>query len=104
MIGSANAINFVSGPGCNGHSVNLSDTGLQHGVETFSSPVNFSAFRPFEQDSLIAFLNSLVLFPPDDPASSIDPTEYFQTNFLQFAYGGIQLTVLPTTPPTSSRQ
>jgi hypothetical protein len=98
MIGSAHAINFVSGPGCIGLSVNLSDTGLQHGVETFSSPVNFSAFRPFEQDSLIAFLNSLVLFPPDDLTSSIDPTEHIQTNFLQFAYGGIKLTVLFNDP------
>jgi hypothetical protein len=76
----------------------LRDVILRHGGEALSSRNNFSVLKPFEQDSLIAFLNSLVLFPPDDTASSLDPADPTKTNFPQFGHGSVKLTVLFNDP------
>lgn len=49
----------------------------------------------------MVFLNSLVLFPPDDTASNLDPADSTKANFPQFGHGSIKLTVLfedPTDP------
>jgi hypothetical protein len=46
-------------------------------------------------------LNSLLLFPPDDTASTLDPADPTKGNFPQFGHGSIKLTVLfndPTDP------
>jgi hypothetical protein len=40
------------------------------------------------------FLNSLLLFPPDDTASNLDPGDPGKPNFPQFGHGSIKLTVL----------
>jgi hypothetical protein len=54
--------------------------------------------HPGAQDSLISFLNSLVLFPPDDTASTLDPKNPAKPNFPQYGHGSIKLTVLFNDP------
>jgi hypothetical protein len=43
---------------------------------------------------ILAFLNSLVLFPPDDTASNLDPGNRNTPGYPQFGHGSIRLTVL----------
>jgi hypothetical protein len=50
--------------------------------------------KPNDLNNLLAFLNSLVLFPPDDTASTLDPADPSKSNFPQFGHGSIKLTVL----------
>src|SRR5262249_16087289 len=45
-----------------------------------------------------AFLNSLVLFPPNDQASNLDPPDPTKDNFPQFGHGSIKLTLLFNDP------
>jgi hypothetical protein len=54
-----------------------------------------------QKNRLEEFLNSLILFPPDDTASNLDPGNRSATNFPQVGHGSIKLTVLfndPTDP------
>jgi cytochrome c peroxidase len=91
-----------SGPyGHDGRSMTLNDVILRHGGEALTSRNAFAALGPFDQNSLVTFLNSLVLFPPDDTASNLDPANPAKANFPQFGHGSIKLTVLfndPTDP------
>ena len=89
----------TSGPyGHDGRSINLNDVILRHGGESLTSRNNYAALRPQDQDALISFLNSLVLFPPDDTASTLDAGDRTKTNFPQFGHGSIKLTVLFNDP------
>jgi hypothetical protein len=89
----------TSGPyGHDGRSINLNDVILRHGGESLTSRNNYAALRPADQEALLAFLNSLVLFPPDDTASTLDPGDRTKTNFPQFGHGSIKLTVLFNDP------
>jgi cytochrome c2 len=84
-----------TGPyGHDGRSMTLNDVILRHGGEALTARNSFSALGPYDQASLIAFLNSLVLFPPDDTASTLDPGDRTKSNFPQFGHGSIKLTVL----------
>jgi cytochrome c peroxidase len=91
-----------SGPyGHDGRSMTLNDVILRHGGEALTARNAFAALKANDQNSLIAFLNSLVLFPPDDTASTLDPADPTKANFPQFGHGSIKLTVLfndPTNP------
>ena len=87
--------------GHDGRDNSLSDVILRHGGEALSARNSFSALSINDQTALIMFLNSLVLFPPDDTASTLDPAVPSTTNFPQFGHGSIKLTVLfndPTDP------
>ena len=44
------------------------------------------------------FLNSLVLFPPDDTASNLDPGDRAAQYFPQYGHGSIKLTELFNDP------
>ena len=46
---------------------------------------------PSDQRSLLSFLNSLVLFPPDDTASTLDPADPTKPDFPQNGHGSIKL-------------
>jgi hypothetical protein len=84
-----------SGPyGHDGRSMTLNDAILRHGGEALNARNAFAALKPNDQSSLITFLNSLVLFPPDDTASTLDPADPTKANFPQFGHGSIKLTVL----------
>jgi cytochrome c2 len=84
-----------TGPyGHDGRSMTLNDVILRHGGEALAARDAFVALKPNDQNSLITFLNSLVLFPPDDTASTLDPADPTKANFPQFGHGSIKLTIL----------
>lgn len=59
--------------GHDGRSINLEEVILRHGGEAESSKRQFERLREEDQSAVIAFLRSLVLFPPDDTASNLNP-------------------------------
>jgi len=91
-----------TGPyGHDGRSITLNDVILRHGGEAKGARDKYAGLTSGEQVALQTFLNSLVLFPPDDTASSLDPGDPTKTGFPQFGHGSIKLTVLfndPTDP------
>ena len=88
-----------TGPyGHDGRSMTLNDVILRHGGEALAARNNFAALRPGDQSSVISFLNSLMLFPPDDTASTLDPANPAKPNFPQYGHGSIKLTVLFNDP------
>ena len=85
----------TSGPyGHDGRSITLDDVILRHGGESQASRNAYAALKNGEQLALEAFLNSLVLFPPDDTASTLDPGNPQAQGFPQFGHGSIKLTAL----------
>jgi hypothetical protein len=91
-----------TGPyGHDGRSMTLNDVILRHGGESQVSRDRYAALHSSEKIALQIFLNSLVLFPPDDTASTLDPGDPTKVGFPQFGHGSIKLTVLfndPTDP------
>jgi len=59
--------------GHDGRSINLEEAILRHGGEAQESRDAFAALNDNNQRKLIEFLQSLVLFPPDDTASNLHP-------------------------------
>lgn len=89
----------TTGPyGHDGRSNSLQDVILRHGGEAQASRDAYAALKSGEQIALQAFLNSLVLFPPDDTASNLDPGDPSKPEFPQFGHGSIKLTVLFNNP------
>ena len=84
--------------GHDGRSVTLDDAILRHGGESQKSRDAYAALPRGQSDALLAFLNSLILFPPDDTASTLDPGNPATANFPQFGHGSIKLTVLFNDP------
>jgi mono/diheme cytochrome c family protein len=87
--------------GHDGRSINLHEVILRHGGESLGSRNAYAKLESEDQNAIQAFLNSLVLFPPDDTASTLDPGIRTTPNFPQFGHGSIKLTVLfndPTDP------
>jgi hypothetical protein len=91
-----------TGPyGHDGRSITLNDVILRHGGEAQASRDRYAELESSDKIALQTFLNSLVLFPPDDTASNLDPGDPTKSNFPQFGHGSIKLTVLfndPTDP------
>ena len=91
-----------TGPyGHDGRSITLNDVILRHGGEAQASRDKYADLKSNEQIALQTFLNSLILFPPDDTASSLDPGGPTKAGFPQFGHCSIKLTVLfndPTDP------
>jgi hypothetical protein len=91
-----------TGPyGHDGRSISLNDVILRHAGEAKAARDKYAGSPGGEQVALQTFLNSLVLFPPDDTASSLDPGDPTKTGFPQYGHGSIKLTVLfndPTDP------
>jgi hypothetical protein len=91
-----------SGPyGHDGRSINLTEVILRHGGEGARSAVLFDHLEDDDRSALLEFLSSLVLFPPDDTASNLNPANHNVANFPQVGHGSIKLTVLfndPTDP------
>jgi Di-haem oxidoreductase, putative peroxidase len=84
--------------GHDGRSINLTEVILRHGGESEASSDAFAHLSPEEQGRVLDFLNSLILFPPDDTASNLDPGNRHAANFPQFGHGSIKLTVLFNDP------
>jgi CxxC motif-containing protein (DUF1111 family) len=88
-----------TGPyGHDGRSMTLNDVILRHGGEALRSRNAYAALSAGAEESLESFLNSLVLFPPDDTASTLDPANPTKPNFPQYGHGSIKLTVLFNDP------
>ena len=91
-----------TGPyGHDGRSITLNDVILRHGGEAQAARDQYSRLKSFQQISMQTFLNSLVLFPPDDTASNLDAGDPTKSGFPQYGHGSIKLTVLfsdPTDP------
>jgi hypothetical protein len=87
--------------GHDGRSNSLNDVILRYGGEALTARNAFAGLRAGDQNALITFLNSLVLFPPDDTPSNLDPGDPTTANFPQFGHGSIKLGLLfndPTDP------
>ncbi|HKD19753.1 MAG TPA: di-heme oxidoredictase family protein [Thermoanaerobaculia bacterium] len=84
--------------GHDGRSVNLMEVILRHGGEAQASRDEFALLNGEKQNQILAYLQSLVLFPPDDTASNLDPGDRSVPNFPQFGHGSIKLTALFNDP------
>ena len=84
--------------GHDGRSINLKEVILRHGGEALASAQAFANLSERNQEKVIAFLNSLVLFPPDDTASNLNPANPSTPGFPQFGHGSIKLSVLFNDP------
>jgi len=91
-----------TGPyGHDGRSMTLNDVILRHGGEAQTARNAYATLNPVAQGLVQTFLNSLVLFPPDDTASNLDPGNPSAVGFPQFGHGSIKLGPLfvdPTDP------
>ena len=88
-----------TGPyGHDGRSMTLDNVILRHGGESLASRNAYATLPGSDSDALLKFLNSLILFPPDDTASNLDPGNPSAPNFPQVGHGSIKLTVLFNDP------
>jgi len=88
--------------GHDGRSMNLTEVILRHGGEAQASKDAFANLfsQGNEGDAvdMLHFLGTLVLFPPDDTASNLDPGNPAAPDFPQNGHGSIKLTVLFNNP------
>jgi hypothetical protein len=84
--------------GHDGRSVNLREVILRHGGEALNSRNAFAGLPSSSQNAVFEFLNALVLFPPDDTASNLDPGNPTTVGFPQRGHGSINLRVLFNDP------
>jgi hypothetical protein len=80
--------------GHDGRSINLTEVILRHGGEALAARNAFARLDDEDQATILAFLNSLVLFPPDDTASNLNSGDRSTPGFPQFGHGSIRLPVL----------
>ena len=84
--------------GHDGRSQNLEEVILRHGGEAQASRDAFAALGRTQKVWVMNFLGTLVLFPPDDTASSLQPMMPSATRFPQNGHGAIALTPLFNDP------
>jgi hypothetical protein len=88
-----------TGPyGHDGRSMNLREVILRHGGEAQAPRDAFAQLPMPRQEMVLRFLESLILFPPDDTASNLDPADPNTPGFPQQGHGSIKLTVLFNNP------
>lgn len=80
--------------GHDGRSINLREVILRHGGEAERARDRYAHLRERDQQAVEAFLSSLVLFPPPDTASNLDPGDPTDPGYPQAAHGSINLSVL----------
>ncbi len=84
--------------GHDGRSINLTEVILRHGGEAANARNAFARLSDAQQGSVLDFLNSLVIFPPDDTASNLNPGDRNTPGFPQFGHGNIKLPALFNNP------
>jgi CxxC motif-containing protein (DUF1111 family) len=84
--------------GHDGRSINLAEVILRHGGEAERARNRFAGLDDDRRDDVLTFLRSLVLFPPDDTASNLDPGDHDADGYPQFGHGSIRLTALFNDP------
>ena len=88
-----------TGPyGHDGRSINLREVILRHGGEALGTRQVFEALSPALQEAVVDFLQSLVLFPPDDTASNLNPGNPSYAGYPQLGHGSIFLGALFNDP------
>lgn len=80
--------------GHDGRSINLTEVILRHGGEAAKIRDAYVALSDSDRTAILRFLNSLILFPPDDTASNLNEADPDVEGFPQFGHGSISLTVL----------
>ena len=80
--------------GHDGRSINLHEVILRHGGEAKVSRDAYAALKSADQRNLQDFLQTLILFPPEDTASNLDPGDKSATGYPQVKHGSIRLTTL----------
>jgi len=84
--------------GHDGRSQTLEEVIMRHGGEAQAARDGFNGQTRANKNLVLAFLNSLVLFPPDDTASNLANINPAATNFPQNGHGAIALTPLFNNP------
>ncbi len=84
--------------GHDGRSINLTEVILRHGEEAQRARDAFARLEEEQQLAILEFLKSLVLFPPDDTASNLDPGDRAAASFPQHGHGSIKLSVFYNDP------
>lgn len=84
--------------GHDGRSINLREVILRHGGEAQGSRNAFASLPEVAKAAILEFLGTLVLFPPDDTASNLDPGNPQTPGFPQRGHGSIRLPVLFNDP------
>jgi len=84
--------------GHDGRSLNLTEVILRHGGEAQKTRDAFASLPAPDRAAILEFLGSLVLFPPDDTASNLDPGSPGSPGYPQFGHGSIKLGVLFNDP------
>jgi len=84
--------------GHDGRSQTVEEVIMRHGGEAQVARDNFNGQSRANKNLVLAFLNSLVLFPPDDTASSTNNINPAASNFPQNGHGSIALTPLFNNP------
>ena len=84
--------------GHDGRSINLTEVILRHGGEAQEARDSFAGLPVDQRRDVLDFLNSLVLFPPDDAASNPNPGNPQVPDFPQNGHGSIALSKLFNDP------
>lgn len=84
--------------GHDGRSINLTEVILRHGGEAKDEATRFACLPDDQRSHLVEFLQSLVVFPPDDTASTLNPGNRADPNFPQAGHGSIKLAALFNDP------
>lgn len=84
--------------GHDGRSINLTEVILRHGGEAAEERDRFAALPAVGRGAVLDFLGMLIVFPPDDTASNLDPGNRSAPGFPQAGHGSIKLTVLFNDP------
>ena len=80
--------------GHDGRSINLEQVILRHGGEAEASKRAFERLPEIKKQLLLSFLRSLVLFPPPDTASNLNPEDTTNPSYPVRGHGSIKLDVL----------
>jgi hypothetical protein len=84
--------------GHDGRSINLTEVILRHGGEAENEAERFNRLGRGGQRLILDFLETLVLFPPDDTASNLNPGDPTDPKFPQSGHGSLKLGVLFNDP------
>ncbi|MEE8525585.1 MAG: di-heme oxidoredictase family protein [Thermoanaerobaculia bacterium] len=84
--------------GHDGRSINLDAVIRRHGGEAAEVTAAFAGLSGNNQSKILEFLNTLVLFPPDDTASNLNAGDPSDPGFPQTGHGNIALGALFTIP------
>ena len=84
--------------GHDGRTMSLEDVIRRHGGEAADARDRFVNLSSSNRSAILAFLNSLILFPPDDTSSNLDPANPATPGFPQFGHGSIRLGALFNNP------